>query len=429
MAGLAAAQRARELGHQVDVYERNDYIGGHAHSHETDGFTFDEGPHVSFTKRPEIISLFAETVNGEFLDHDAVVTNYWAGHWVVHPAQCNLHGLPVDIVEKCILDLAEAKYAPDPPLANYADWCLASLGRTFSEQFTFRYTRKYWTTEAGNMSTDMLPTTSGSKRVYSPQLEEMVRGALSPNQEKFHYVTHFRYPLKGGFRSYVPSVGAGQEVEFGHDLVAVDLKRSELEFANGKKKNFETLISSLPLPELIRRIKDAPKIVKEAAERLVCTSLVVVNVGVRRDEDFPEGAWMYFYDEDIIFARANFPHRYSPNNVPKGCGSVQIEVYHSRYTPLSCKDVLSRAIEDMIKAGLIRKGDEIMVAHERRIPYGNVLFDLNRAPNLKLVQTYLEENGVLCCGRYGRWDYSWTDDSIISGWKAAEAVGVTPKGG
>ncbi|MGA9379881.1 MAG: FAD-dependent oxidoreductase [Phormidium sp.] len=415
LAGLAAAQRARQLGFQVDLYEKNNCVGGHAHSHEVNGFVFDEGPHISFTKNSEIKDLFAQAVNDKFLEQDASVTNYWQDYWVRHPAQCNLYGLPVDVVERCIVDFVKAQYEAGKPIKTYADWCYQGLGKTFSEEFTFRYTRKYWTTEASNMSTDWV-----GQRMYPPKLEEVVRGALTSHDENYHYLTRFRYPLKGGFAAYVNAVSNGQSVHLNSELVSVDLPRRELEFANGKKANFEVLISSLPLPELICRIKDVPAQVATAAQELICTSLVVVNVGIERDEEFPDAHWMYFYDEDIIFSRVNFPHRLSPNNVPSGCGSIQLEVYHSKYCPLSCDDVLNRTIEDMNKIGLLSKNDRILVAQEQRIPYANVLFDLNRAANLAIVQNYLAEQGIICCGRYGEWAYYWTDDSILSGWRAAE---------
>ncbi len=417
VAGLAAARRLSELSYHVDVYEKKGYLGGRAHSHQMDGFIFDQGPHVSFSKRPQIQSLFEKAVNGDFLEQDAALLNYWRGHLVRHPAQCNLYGLPINVVERCLVDFVKAQYEDEHPIKTYADRCYKSLGRAFSEEFIFRYTRKYWTTEASNMSVDWL-----GARVYLPEIEEVVRGALAPQDQRHHYISRFRYPRHGGFGAYVKSVGNGQDVHLCHEVVMVDLQESKLEFANGRKAHFEVLISSLPIPELIRCIKDPPKPVVEAAERLTCTSLVLINLGIEREEGFPDAHWMYFYDEDTAFARGNLPHRLSPNNVPPGCASIQVEIYSSKYRPLPCQDVLNRAIDDMTRIGLLDKEDHIRIAHEQRVPYANVVFDLKRTRNLTIVQGYLDEQGIVCCGRYGEWAYYWTDDSIVSGWRAAERV-------
>jgi len=417
LGGLAAAQRLRELGCHVEVYERNTYVGGRAYSHQVDGFVFDQGPHVSFTKRPEVRSLFAQAVEGKFLEHGAKVWNYWQGHRIQHPAQCNLYGLPLDVVTSCVVDLAKAQHESKPMAKTYADWCFQSLGRAFSSKFVFPYTRKYWTTDATNMSADWV-----GDRVYSPKLEDVVRGALGPDDKKYHYITHFRYPSRGGFGAYIQAVAANQNVQVNHKVAMVDLQHRKLEFVSGRKAYFDVLISSLPVPELIQRIKDVPRSVSKAAERLTCTSVVLVDVGIERNEGFPDFHWEYFYDEDIIFARANFLHNLSSNNVPQGCGSIQIEVYHSKYRPLPCQDVLNRAIEDLHRVGLLRKDDRILVAEERHIQYANVLFDLDRARNLAIIQKYLAKQGVISCGRYGEWAYYWSDDSIVSGWRAAECA-------
>jgi protoporphyrinogen oxidase len=415
LAGLAAAQKLRQAGQQVAIYEKNAYPGGHASTHQIDGFYFDEGPHVSFTKRPEIQKLFADAVGQRYFHHRAELVNYWHGQPVLHPAQCHLHGLPVDLVERCLVDFVQSQQGRKEDVASYAEWLQQSLGKAFSEEFPFRYTRKYWTTEPSNMTTDWV-----SPRIYAPNLVEVIRGALSPQPPIFNYLTEFRYPERGGFGAYVAAVKADGDLHVGHELALVDLKRRRLEFSNGKEAFFDTLISSLPLPELIRRIKDVPAEVAEAAGLLCCTSVVLVNIGIARREGLPTVHWAYSYDEDLATTRLMFPHRMSPNNAPEGCGSVQVEVYHSKYRTLPCRDILTRVMEELIGLQILRPDDRILVAREQHLPYANVLFDHNRAPNLAVVQAYLADQGVGCCGRYGEWAYFWTDDSVVSGWRAAE---------
>lgn len=426
LAGLAAAARLQESDCSVEVYDQNSSTGGHARSHQRDGFSFDEGPHVSFTKRPEIQELLARVTDNRFYDFAADVLNLWRGHWVRHPAQCNLFGLPADVVTRCIVDIAAARQlshndAPQSTLATYEEWCLQGLGRAFSEEFTFPYTRKYWTTEASNMTADWV-----GGRIYPPKLEEVVKGALSPNRENFHYISRFRYPHQGGFGAYAEGFavtsGVGPNVHLQHKLVSLDLRRRELEFSNGRKVAFERLISSLPLPALIACIQEVPTAVREAAAQLACTSLVLVNVGVARDEEFPDAHWMYFYDVDTIYSRGHLPHRLSPANAPSGCGSLQMEVYYSKYRPLPCEDVLGKAMEDMQRSGLVKSDDKVLLADTQHIRYANVLFDLERERSLAIVQEFLHEQQIVCCGRYGEWAYYWTDDAIVSGWRAADSL-------
>jgi protoporphyrinogen oxidase len=95
MAALGASYRLRQEGADHIAFDMNSQPGGHTSSHRDEhGFVFDEGPHISFTKDERIKALFAENVNGDYVAFSAKVNNYWKGHWVKHPAQCNLYGLP-----------------------------------------------------------------------------------------------------------------------------------------------------------------------------------------------------------------------------------------------------------------------------------------------------------------------------------------------
>ena len=63
-----------------------------------------------------------------------------------------------------------------------------------------------------------------------------------------------------------------------------------------------------------------------------------------------------------------------------------------------------------------------MYQEARLLPYANVIFDLDRAPALKIVHDYLDDIGIAYAGRYGLWGYHWTDESFISGEQAAEII-------
>ena len=99
MAGFGAAHRLHTEGITSLMYEKKSYYGGHTATYKNDnGFIFDDGPHISFTKIERIQKLLAESVNQEYEVIQAKANNYWKGHWIKHPAQCNLHGLPENLV-------------------------------------------------------------------------------------------------------------------------------------------------------------------------------------------------------------------------------------------------------------------------------------------------------------------------------------------
>jgi protoporphyrinogen oxidase len=419
MAGFGAAYRLHMAGARAVLYERESHHGGHAASYLRNGFIFDDGPHISFTENKRIQELFAESVNHEYETIQARAINYWRGYWIKHPAQCNLYGLPENVVADILVDFVEAQNNSDTKIRTYEDWLVATYGRTFAETFPVQYGLKYHTTQADNMTTDWV-----APRFYKPNLREIVHGAVSPTTPNVHYVSHFRYPSKGGFVSFLNMFSELTDCLLNHELIRVDPKSRELKFANSRVVSYEYLISSMPLPELIPMIEGVPSDVLEAAQRLACTTCVLVNIAVDRD-NISEVHWIYFYDQDFFFTRLSFPHMLSPNNAPPGTGSIQAEIYYSKkYRPLdrSAVDCIQPVIRDLRRCGLLQKNDTILSTEARTIPYANVIFDLDRPRALSTVKGYLDDIGIVSCGRYGEWGYHWTDDSFINGENAAQTI-------
>ncbi len=419
MAGFGAANRLHDQGLESVLYEKNSYIGGHAASFKSKGFVFDDGPHISFTKIERIQKLLAESVDHDYEVIQARSNNYWKGHWIKHPAQCNLYGLPEKNVVDILYDFIGAQNRKAGELKNYKDWLYASFGKIFAEMFPMKYGEKFHTTTADNMTTEWI-----GPRLYQANLREVLQGALSNQTPDVHYVSHFRYPSRGGFVSYLNAFLTQTNVQLNHELVELNLQNKQLRFANGTVIPYDYVISSVALPELISRIRSAPADILAASQKLACTTCVLVNLAIDRD-DISKAHWTYFYDPDFIFARLSFPHMQSANNAPEGCGSIQAEIYFSeKYRPLDqTPDSFTQpVIRDLKRCGIIHDSDRILFSEARCIHYANIIFDLERPHALSKIHDYLDKNQIFYCGRYGEWGYHWTDESFMSGEDAAQKV-------
>jgi protoporphyrinogen oxidase len=419
ISALAVSRRLADEDVKVTLYDKASSFGGHTRSvRYKEGFTFDMGPHVSFTSDERIQNLLAENVDGQFESHAYRFSNYWQGHWLGHPAQTNLHGLPPDVVVQIVIDFVE-QGSRDETIANYEDWLRVAYGRTFAERFPGQYTFKYHTTHARNLTTDWM-----GPRMYRPKLEEVLRGALTSKTPNVHYIKEFRYPRAGGFAAYVEKWGNAAEVRLSHDVVSVDSASKTVAFRNGRGVSYDALVSSIPLPDLVPMISGVPDDVLAAARRLACSSCVLVNIGVARD-DLADVHISYFYDLDLTLTRTSYPHLMASSNTPAGCGSIQVEIYFSpKYRPFEGepRDYIEPAVRDLVRCGVLREEDDLLLKDAVFCPYANIIFDHERAAALATVHGYLDEVGILHCGRFGDWGYYWTDDSIKSGEAAAEAA-------
>lgn len=445
--GLAGISCSHHLKHEnCEIFEQHAYLGGHIHNEVRDGFTWDEGPHVSFTKHEYVRELFAEST--EYHEYPVFPTNYYKGNWVPHPAQSNLFALPEEVKQKCVDDFLakrrETENTTFVPL-NYKEWLNFAFGESFSNIFPSVYTAKYWTTSPENLTTDWV-----GGRVFFPKVEDVVKGSIAPLENSTHYITSIRYPKQGGYFSFAKRMASGVNVHYGKKMSFISFAEKVIQFSDGTNTTYTKLISTIPLPILIQQ-SDAPIYVKQAASELSCSSVLLVNIVAEHPTQRTEN-WIYVYDEDKYSSRINCTELLSPANGIEGKTGVQVEVYFSKYRPLdkSPAEVMAAVCDEMIEMGLIKSKDSISSTHSKWVEWANVIFDHPRKSALTIIYGWLEQFGLerevgdlepmtdwvdvakndhysedatlFLAGRFGQWNYFWTDDCVMRGKYLGERI-------
>ncbi len=436
-AGISGVSTSYHTGHdKCVIYEAQNYYGGHVYSEVRDGFTWDDGPHVNFGKNNYVRELFAESVNQEMLEFEPIIRNYYKGHFIDHPAQSNLYQIPEPMRTKCLESFLATRSVEDSngQPANYQEWLHRAMGPVFAENFPGVYTRKYWTTEAANLGTDWLAFPAakfprrieGQKpatRVYYPSVEDIKGGFHGPLGRNTHYANTFRYPAKGGFISFLRKMADGAQIQYGKKMVSINFGKREIRFSDGTRAEFNSLVSTIPLPILIQCSEDAPAEVKEAGSLLRCTNMLLIEIAAnhptKRDDQY-----LYVYDEDKLSTRICITERFSSNNAPAGMTGISAEVYGSAYRPLpSDRDQLVRKVKsELVEIGLLESLEAVVSVHIRHAPFAQVIFDHNRESCLNKVNSFLDDHGVLRLGRYAEWDYLMTHDCVMASRQIAEKV-------
>lgn len=442
-AGLAGISASYHLGHELcRVFEKNKYPGGHIHSYSKDGCTWDEGPHVSFTKSDYVRKLFTENTAGRLHEFSAQVSNYYKGHWIPHPAQSNLNCIPQSLRDQCWKDFINSRSATenDYQPGNYEEWLLAAFGKSFYEHFSKVYTEKYWT-----ISPKMLTTDWVGERVFYPSVSDVEKGYKGIQDRNTHYITSFRYPDNGGYYSFAEAMTHEMNMETGKELSRILFSEKKLFFSDGSNVAYNQLISTIPLPELILK-SDAPGEVKEAARALSCSSLLLVNVIANHVQERADH-WMYVYDADKYSTRISFLEKLAQSNAGNGQSAIQVEVYFSKYKPFTADaPAIARIVTaELIEMGLVKDEASIFSVHTKWVEWANVIFDFRRKEALELIFSWLEQFGykrkgdelapitdwnkrneseggeLILAGRFAEWKYYWTDDCVLTGKKIASA--------
>ena len=439
-AGLTGLSTSYHIGHdKCVILEKKKRAYGHIQSHIIDGFTWDEGPHLSFTKHDYVKELFEKSVNGRFLEYEVKTANYYKGNWIPHPAQSNLYAVPDELRNQCLEDFREQrKQNREKEPDNYYQWLEYAFGRTFAKTFPSAYTEKYWTVSPDQLDTDWV-----GNRMYYPSVEDVEKGAKGPLPEETHYIKKIRYPEMGGYQSYGEIFEEKANIQFGTKITGIHFKEKKIIINGTETIHFDKLVNTLPLDYLIS-ISDAPLNVIEAAQTLLCTSVLLVNVAGGHPMARPEN-WFYVYDKDKYSTRINCTEKLSPNNAPEKTTGVQVEVYFSDKKPISVSkdEIAEKVVDELIEMGFIRSRKDVIYVNKNWIKWANVTFDLKRREAQEVVLSWLEKHGleredddmepttdwekkfnsaggqgngnIILAGRFGQWKYFWTDDCVLRG--------------
>src|SRR5262245_12453227 len=247
-AGISGLSAAYHLGGKCEVFEKEDYLGGHCHTKRVDGFNFDEGAHVFFGKDECSREFVWGPLGEQMIPHRAEIWNdYDTTCYGRYPVQANANALPAELATRCVMDFILACQQPEREVHSYEDWCYASFGKSFSDEFMLRYARKVWTVEPGEMNTEWLGSKVGG-RISRPSLEQVIRGAIDPNPQELNYLTEFSYPASGGFgRIIEPLASQVSNVRLGCGVTKIQSAARRITFDDGIERNYSAPISTIPL--------------------------------------------------------------------------------------------------------------------------------------------------------------------------------------
>ena len=410
ISGLGASYGLRKLGENAIILEKDDTYGGLAGNFTiAEGFRFDRFVHFSFSGNDEVNKIFNESTAGDIIRHVPNPYNIYNRIWIKHPAQNNLYPLSSEEKSLIIEDFKGRNELPDlNEIKNYEQWLRLQFGNTFAERFPMQYTRKYWMSEAKDLETKWV-----GNRLYRPTLEEVIAGAESDDTPVTYYAKVMGYPTTGGFKQFLRVLADNVEIKYNQTVEKIDSINKIVTTETGKQYHYNRLISSMPLPLLIKALGDTvPSTIKEKCAKLRCTSGYQISIALKT-ENIPPYLWFYIYDKDILPARVYSPSLKSPDNVPEGCSSLQLEVY-CKQDEYSREELIQKSVKPLIDMNLINQEDIIDI-DVRFEPWANVIFDHNIRECRQQVIDYVRSIGIESIGRFGLWDYLWSDQALLSG--------------
>jgi protoporphyrinogen oxidase len=404
------------------ILESESVAGGHSNSLVIDGWTFDRGPHIIFSRNQLLLDCIVNSLGANV--HQCKRNNKVSilGSLARYPIENDLAALPNPTRGDALLSLMEEQGKESNP-RNLAEWFVANFGHVMTDLYFRPYNEKVW-----NVPLEVL-SMAWAERIPKPPIEDVVRGALGETSEGYLHQLYYSYPLRGGYsaimNAWASGVGAAsirldstvRRIVPQQDGVVVETESERFEFA--------TVVSTIPLHSMKHLVEGIPVKIKEAIERLVVNPMTIVTLGFQGIDDNQFTA-VYIPDDDFLVNRVSYPAVFSPFNAPEGCFSVQAEITTppgSEVMERSDASILQHVMEGLRRRELIPTDREPVFQYIERYDQAYVVYTDGFEADLEQVKDWFEQQGIYIHGRFGSHQYLNVDGCLQQSIDLARRLG------
>lgn len=393
----------------VVVIEKEESLGGLCRSFvDDDGVAWDIGPHITFSKNKEILDfIISLTPMNQIKRSNKIIHDQ---RFIKYPFENDLSSLSEIDKNYCLntfLNNPYEKYGSE----NMLEFFYETFGEGITRLFLEPYNRKIWKFEPSFMDKQMV------ERIPKPPPEDIIASASGINTEGYVHQLYFHYPENNGFQSLVDSltdkIKKHTNFYLNNKVLEVNIGKKINVLTNENNFNFQKIISTIPIHELIPIIKPSPpKKVFKALDNLNYNSIHITCVKVK-GEYLGENFALTIADPEIIFHRISKLNFLGENYFEKGHTNIMIETTFREglKEDLSHNKLEKRIKEDLQKLNLINTRD-IQNIFTRTFKYAYVIYDVNHRNNTDIVLEYLNSVNITPLGRFGTFEYINSDRAI-----------------
>lgn len=413
-AGLTGLSAASELGKRALVLEKDDRPGGLVKTECFNGYWFDRVIHLLYFRDPDTETRIKNLLG----DHlSPLIPEAWVEadtQTARFPLQNHLGHFNTETIVNCLTDFARVAFdSTQQQPTHFKDFLFASFGQTLCELFFYPYNQKMW-----KRPLEMLAPSGFQWNIARPNFEQIVRGAIAPDEHFESYNDNGWYPnptpsspIRG--MEYLSQALAkhAHNLKLKHQVCSIDCDAQIILAQTPKQqpafKYKHACLTTLPLPQTIQYCVQAPKTLKQNMKHLIRNRVWTVTISLKGSRPQNTGHWRYYADESIIFNRLIFMHAFDPRSAPQEGWGMMAEITEPAELPQPDLEKLKQnVLEDLSRINIIPSDNEIVDVHAILVDPAYVVFTLENQEIIESARAFLQEHHIAPVGRYGYWEYS-----------------------
>ena len=415
-AGLTAAFEFLKKGdiHPI-IVEQENFVGGISRTVEHNGNRMDIGGHRFFSKNNWVMEWW-KTIYSDMMLRPRLSRILYMRKFFDYPVSLNantIKGLGLWRMAKIGTSYLKSSLFKIKNEKNLQDFMLNRFGKELYLTFFKDYTEKVWGIPCEQISAEW-----GAQRIKGLSIAKTIKHALFKNSKETSLIDEFLYPKLGPGdlwqRAANKILEMGGEIKFGTKIEKLNLKE------------YDYVLSSMPIKDLVNAIDDVPPNIKEIANGLVYRDFITVGVLLEKLEiGNIKDNWIYVQESDVKVGRLQIFNNWSEHLVKdKSKIWLGMEYFANEGDDLwdMSERVFSKfAITELEKIGMAKKEnvlDTVVVKVPKAYPAYFGTYD-----KFDELKTWLDGiDNLFLIGRNGMHRYNNMDHSMLSAKEAVNAI-------
>lgn len=408
--GISALALAYYSSKLCAIRERESKLGGLCQSEVIDGWTTDMGVHTVFCDDPAVDELYRELLP-DMIEKKSDAKIWFGDNYIPFPFQANLWQVNESVRNDC------RSYFLIKDEIKPKKWTLATKLQQAFGAGMFHYFFGPYNEKKYGINLDRLVPDYAQRKNPELTWEEVERGCEGPTSKEYGHNKKLRYPKSGGFGALIEALRTAIKVEpklnINTHISFVDLQEKKICHRVGLEFSFNTVISTIPLPDLLRITYNLPNEIAECGKKLSWGSVWIVSIGIKGEPE-TKFDWAYYPQKEICFSRLSQPSNWADYVAPDGKWLIQAEI------PVTDEaDTPPKLIDDLCLTKIINEPADKIWSNARFVKYAypHITHDTRKA--VATIKEFYAQNDIHLLGRFGQWAYLDSDRCISEAKKLA----------
>ena len=423
--GIAAISLASFLQNstkikEINIFEKENEIGGLLRSYKINKIYYDVGPHIIFSRNKEILKKILQVLGSNKIKiRRSNKILYNKNTYIKYPFENELYKLPKKDLKFALDKFLKNKFS-NIKIKTMKDFFLKNFGEGIFNLYLGPYNNKIWKMNTSKLDTQMV------ERIPRPPDEDIINSAKGVVTEGYKHQLYFHYPKKGGIQSLLNAFRnkLKNKVKIVKPIKIKKINKIRNSFLiNSNRGNFKAdkIFSTIPLNEFYRLFNEKETI-KKISNKLQYNSIIIAMVNVKGNVGGDNFALMV-PNKNIIFHRISKLDFLGKNYSIKNTTTFQIEITYkntSKIAKMRDSELFRKTISGLKELNLIKKSSDVNFKNLKKFKYAYVIYSLTHRKNVDQLLSHYRKKNIEFLGRWGSWEYLNSDQVILQAYNQSK---------